>query len=240
VLYGIFGDIHANLPALEVVLEALDREDVDRYLCLGDLVGYGADAQACVDRVRSLKPIIVGGNHDWGAAGRLSLNYFNKVAGETLRWTRRALDKESLAWLADLPLVQRVGDKITLAHSTLHEPQQFDYIFTSDDAYRSFRRLTTPLGFVGHSHVPVTFFDGDPIRYSTASVLDLGARRALANVGSVGQPRDENADAAFGVYDSETARLRVLRVPYDVDRAAQAILDAGLPGLNATRLRLGR
>ncbi len=239
-LYGILGDIHANLPALEAVLEALGQEEMDRLLCLGDIVGYGADPAACVERIRALKPILVGGNHDWGAGGRLSTNYFNQAAAETIVWTRRALSNEQREWLAGLPLVQRVGDKITLAHSTLHEPERFDYIFTAYDAYLSFRHLTTPLAFVGHSHVPVTFFDGDPIRFSTGDVQDLGARRAICNVGSVGQPRDENADAAFGLYDSETARLEVRRIAYDVDAAARAILEAGLPPLNATRLRMGR
>jgi diadenosine tetraphosphatase ApaH/serine/threonine PP2A family protein phosphatase len=240
VLYGILGDIHANLPALEAVLEAFDDHDVDRVLCLGDIVGYGAQAAECIERVRALQPILVGGNHDWGVGGRLSLNYFNKAAAEAIVWTRKVLSEETRRWLAELPLVQRVGDKCTIAHSTLHEPERFDYIFTAYDAYLSFRHLTTPVGFVGHSHVPVTFFDGDPIRFSTAEVQNLGARRAICNVGSVGQPRDENPLAAFGLYESETAHLRVLRIPYDVDAAARAILDAGLPPINAARLRVGR
>lgn len=239
-LYGIFGDVHANLVALRAVLDALDGEGVEAYLCLGDVVGYGAQPRECIDLVRQLKPSVVAGNHDWGVAGRLSLNYFNKAAGEAVEWSRTKLSQQDLEWLAELPLTQRIADKITLAHSTLHDPQTFDYIFTAYDAYLSFRHLTTPLAFVGHSHVPVTFFDGDPIRYSTRQVLDLGARRAIVNVGSAGQPRDENPEAAYGLYDSETTRLEIRRVSYDVEASMRSILDAGLPSINAARLKLGR
>lgn len=239
-LYGIFGDVHANLAAFRAVLDALDDEGVEAYLCLGDIVGYGAQPKECLDLVRELDAAVVAGNHDWGVAGRLSLSYFNKAAGEVVEWSRTVLGREDLEYLAQLPLTHRVADKITLAHSTLHDPQVFDYIFTAYDAYLSFRHLMTPLGFVGHSHVPVTFFDGDPIRYSTREVQDLGARRAIANVGSVGQPRDENPHAAFGIYDSETTRLEVRRIAYDVETSIRTILDAGLPSINAARLKLGR
>ncbi len=237
--YGIFGDVHSNLPALNAVIAALEAEEVDAYLCLGDIVGYGAEPKACIERIRDLGTILVGGNHDWGVAGRLSLAYFNEAAKAAIEWTQTVLPPADLAWLGSLGLVRRVGD-VTLAHSTLHEPEHFDYIFTPYDAYLSFRHLMTTVAFVGHSHVPVTFYDGNPIRFTTAEEIEIGDRRALANVGSVGQPRDENPDAAFGIYDTESRILTLHRVPYDVEHSVAAILDAGLPPILGERLRLGR
>ncbi|MFV1959025.1 MAG: metallophosphoesterase [Planctomycetota bacterium] len=237
--YAILGDIHSNLAALRAVAAALEAETIDGYLCLGDVVGYGADPKACIDIVRDLGSILIGGNHDWGTAGRISLAYFNGPARAAIEWTQGVLSPADRVWLGGLSLMRRVGD-ITLAHATLHEPQVFEYIFTPYDAYLSFRHLTTSVAFVGHSHVPVTFYDGNPIRYSTDVRFRLIDRRAIANVGSVGQPRDENPDAAYGVFDTETRVLMLHRAEYDVEQSMARIVDAGLPPILAERLRIGR
>jgi diadenosine tetraphosphatase ApaH/serine/threonine PP2A family protein phosphatase len=239
VRYGVFGDVHANIAALDAVLDALAKAGAESYLCLGDIVGYGADAQACVARVRELDPVIVGGNHDWAVAGRLDLDWFNAPARAAVLWTRKVLSASDVAWLASLELL-RVHDGITLAHSTVHDPGVFDYLQTPYDAYMSFQRLTTDRAFVGHSHVPITFFDGPVITYSLESPLSLAGARSLSNVGSVGQPRDEDPRAACGIYDSDTSTLELLRVPYDIEATAANIRRAGLPALLAERLRLGR
>ncbi len=237
--YGILGDIHANLQALEAVFGALDEAGVSRFLCLGDLVGYGADPAPCIDLVRARGAALVGGNHDWAVAGRLSLDYFNRPARAALQWTRRILPRDTLAWLGGLDLV-RVAEGVTLAHGTVHEPQLFDYLTTPYDAYLSFRAMETDIGFVGHSHVPVTFFDGHPVSYTVDTEIPLAGRRALANVGSIGQPRDEDPRAAYGIYDSVSGVLRIHRVAYDIDGAAARIREAGLPEILAERLHLGR
>lgn len=239
VRYGVFGDVHANLAALEAVLAALRAEQVEGWLCLGDLVGYGADARACVEIVRELDPVLVGGNHDWAVAGRLDLDWFNMAAREAVVWTQRVLPREHVQWLGSLPLL-REHDGITLAHSTVHEPEKFDYLQTPYDAFESFRQMRTTRGFVGHSHVPITFFEGPAITYSLETPLQLGTARSLSNVGSVGQPRDEDPRAACGIYDSEMQVLELLRVPYDVEATARAIRAAGLPGVLADRLHQGR
>ncbi len=238
--YGIFGDVHSNLQALRAVVEALEAERLDGLLCLGDLVGYGADPGPCLEIVRELDPYLVGGNHDWGVAGRLSLTYFNPVARTAIEWTREALPAEAVAWLGSLDVTGMAGEHIVLAHSTVHDPHLFEYLVTPYDAYLSFRHLTTDLAFVGHSHVPATFFDGNPVTPVYETEVDLAGRRAIANVGSVGQPRDGNPNAAFGVYDEETGRLTLHRVAYDVERAAARIRKAGLPEILADRLHLGR
>lgn len=237
--YGILGDVHSNLAALEAVLATLERAQVGRYLCLGDVVGYGADAQACVARVRELDPVIVGGNHDWAVAGRLSLEFFNAPARTAILWTRKALPRKDVAWLGSLELTT-TADGLTLAHSTVHDPGVFDYLQTPYDAYLSFRSLTSPHAFVGHSHIPITFFDGTTITYTVEERIELAGRRSISNVGSVGQPRDEDPRAACGILDTDTQVLEIRRVPYDVESTAARIRAAGLPALLAERLRLGR
>lgn len=237
--YGVLGDIHSNLTALDAVLAALERAGAQRYLCLGDIVGYGADAEACVERVRALAPSLVGGNHDWAVAGRLALDYFNAPARAAIQWTRKVLSRRDVAWLGSLELTLEVDD-VTLAHSTVHDPGVFDYMQTPYDAYMSFQRLRTPHAFVGHSHIPITFFDGPVITYSIEPRILLAGQRSISNVGSVGQPRDEDPRAACGILDTDTGMLDVLRVPYDVELIAARIRQAGLPALLADRLRLGR
>lgn len=237
--YGVFGDIHSNLAALHAVWEAMERERVDGYLCLGDIVGYGADARECVALVRDLDPVIVGGNHDWAVAGKLGLEYFNIQAQAAIVWTRRALHDEDIGWLGNLPLTATVGD-ITLAHGTVHNPPAFEYMQTPYDAHLSFQELQTRTAFVGHSHIPVSFFDGTPITYSIDARIEFGERVCIANPGSVGQPRDEDPRASFAIFDAERRVLEIRRVEYDIGRTIGGILRAGLPVLLGERLRIGR
>jgi diadenosine tetraphosphatase ApaH/serine/threonine PP2A family protein phosphatase len=239
VRYGILGDIHSNLAALRAVADRLATERVDRVLCLGDVVGYAAEPAECIALVRELDPVLIAGNHDWAAGGRLSLDFFNPAAATAILWTRRALAESDLAWLAALPVSLVEGD-VTLVHSTVHDPEVFDYLQTPYDAYLSFQALRTRAAFVGHSHVPITFFDGVPILYTIDEEVRFGDRRTISNVGSVGQPRDEDPRAAFGVYDSDARILRIHRVPYDVEATIAKIQAAGLPPLLGERLRLGR
>jgi diadenosine tetraphosphatase ApaH/serine/threonine PP2A family protein phosphatase len=240
VRYGIVSDIHSNLEALEAVLESLRGENIDAYLSTGDIVGYGADPEACVARIRELDPHIVAGNHDWAVAGRLSLDFFNSYAREAIEWTRGRLDRGALAWLGALRLVKKVG-KVTLVHATLDCPENFDYLLTAYDAFKSLEVLETPVCFVGHSHIPVTFAENGKVTFSFAADFDLSlVRKAIVNAGSVGQPRDGNPHASFGIYDSEENRVQVRRVPYDLAGATRKILAAGLPQILAERLWLGK
>ena len=238
--YGIFADIHANEPALDAVLGALEKEGVDRLLCLGDLVGYGADPRACVERIRGLGMPVIAGNHDWAVAGRLGLEYFNPHARAAVLWTREQLAPDDLAWLAGLE-TRQIHGAFTLAHGTVHEPDAFEYMTTGYDAYRSFLAMETDVGFVGHSHVPVAFFfDGTSVTYSVEPELETAGRRVLANPGSVGQPRDEDPRAAYLIYDEDAHRIHLRRIAYDIEAAAERILAAGLPAILAERLHIGR
>lgn len=238
--YAIISDIHSNLEALDAVLQAVRGESIDRYLSTGDIVGYGADPEACVARMRSLDPVIVAGNHDWAVAGRLSLDFFNSYARDAIEWTRTRLGAEDLRWLGGLPLTRRWAE-ITLVHATLNGPENFDYLLTAYDAHLSLEILDTPLCFVGHSHVPVTFAQNGTVTFSFASEFHLeDAAKAIVNAGSVGQPRDGNPDASFGIYDSSTRVVEVRRVSYDIGAASRKILAAGLPPVLAERLWLGK
>ena len=237
--YGVLGDIHSNLQAFQAVLEELETEKVDGYLCLGDLVGYGGDPKPVLDIVRELDPVLVAGNHDWAVAGRMSLNYFNQQARAAIHWTRGVLASEDVDWLGSHTPLTKVDD-ITLAHGTVHEPDCFDYLQSPYDAFLSFQVLTTETAFVGHSHIPVSFFDGNPITWTVETHIEMEGRRTISNVGSVGQPRDENPKASFGVFDSESRVLDVRRVEYDVEAASARIIEVGLPPILGDRLHVGR
>jgi len=203
-------------------------------------VGYGADPEKCVKRVRDLGTTVVAGNHDWAVADRLSLDYFNPYAREAIYWTQERLGDGDIRWLHDLPLIHEVGD-ITLVHGTLYGPENFDYLLTSYDAHLSFQLMRTPLCLVGHSHVPITFILDGTVTFSFDQRTDLcGVEKAIINPGSVGQPRDENPKASFGIFDTETQVFETERVEYDIESATSKILRAGLPEVLAERLWLGK
>ncbi|MFO0934110.1 MAG: metallophosphoesterase family protein [Planctomycetota bacterium] len=239
--YAILGDIHSNVEALRAVLDALDQQPFNGLLCTGDLVGYGASPREVIRLVRDLEPtVLVGGNHDWAAAGRLPLEYFNPFARDAILWTRKVLDRHDLEWLGRHPALVMRGE-VTVSHGTIHDPEAFDYLQSAYDAHLSFSQLRTPYAFVGHSHVPVTFRSGTAVTYMIGDVIELGdAAQAVMNVGSVGQPRDEDPRAAYGIFDVKTRTLEVHRVEYDVEAAAARIRDAGLPEFLGDRLRIGR
>ena len=240
--YGIFGDIHGNLHALTAVLEAYETEAIDTYLCTGDLVGYGAFPTECVDTTRDLCAHVVAGNHDFAVCDRLSLEFFNSYAKSAVLWTRAALSAENLAYLRGLPLLVPIDDDTTLAHATIYDSHAFDYIQTQYDAHLSLQELKTTCGFVGHSHIPITFYLRDGVvSWTMEPVIDLEqCEKVLVNVGSVGQPRDENPQAAYAVFDTDERKIWVKRVDYDVDGAVAAIEKNNLPRILGERLRLGK
>lgn len=238
--YAILADVHGNYDALEAVLEDAEEGGADAYICLGDIVGYGAEPDLCVDAIRGLRGAVVAGNHDFAAVDKTSIEYFNNDARDAVLWTRTAISDEQRDYLAGLEMTA-VVDGLTLVHSTLHAPEMFNYVLNPYDAELCLQHLTTQLCFLGHSHSPIIFLETNRIEpvFDTSFEIEPG-QRALINVGSVGQPRDQNPHAAYGLYDTQTRRFELRRAAYDVDSAVRKILDAGLPGANALRLRLGR
>lgn len=245
---AIFGDIHANLEALDAVLEDAAREGCGNNLaCLGDIVGYNADPSACLEKVKALGCPTVKGNHDYEAISTRDLVGMNPVATMALSWTRDHLSEEQKDWLKRLPYVkERIADlnDITIVHATMDRPMRWEYILNTSDSSFSFERQSTPLCFHGHTHVPRTFIK-DPVTGrilqvpDTEIVLEPG-RLYFINPGSVGQPRDGDWRASYAVYTPELSLIQIKRVEYDIRTAQDKIRAAGLPDRLADRLAAGR
>lgn len=238
--YGILSDIHSNLEALEAVLSALGSERVDRLLCAGDLVGYGADPVPCVKRLRSNGVVAVCGNHDWAAVGRMPLDWFNEQAAAAARWTQGHLTSEEKAFLNELPLAWTDG-QVSLVHGSFCEPAEFHYVMDFQEARLCLDLQKTPVAFIGHTHVPGFFQEeAGQVRFARPGRITLQqGRRTLVNVGSVGQPRDGDPRAAYCVYDSEGGSIEIRRAAYPLERTQEKIRMAGLPEFLAARLATG-
>jgi diadenosine tetraphosphatase ApaH/serine/threonine PP2A family protein phosphatase len=240
VRYAILSDIHGNLEALRAVLDdCADRADA--VLCLGDVVGYGADPLACVELVAERAQAIVGGNHEYAVAGRLGLEWFNRYARAAAEWTRERLDDDHRAYLRALPLVSEIDDA-TLVHASPAQPEEWDYLVSAEDGFAAFPHFATRWCFVGHSHLPGAWSLGSSGPEHDPGGLTVQAergRRYIVNVGSVGQPRDRDPRAAYVVWDVEAGRAELRRVVYDVDAARRKIVAAGLPRFLADRLAAG-
>lgn len=241
--YGVLGDIHGNISALRTVLERMRAEGVDQVLSVGDVVGYGGAPRECIQLLRDVGAIVVKGNHDAACTGELDDRHFNVHARTAVRWTQTVLGTEDIEWLRSLPLVATL-EHCQVAHGTLFRPELYDYILSTTDADPSLDVMERPVCFVGHSHVPIALLRlrEEPGRtaYSLDGDIDVGeAHVSLVNVGSVGQPRDEDPRTAYAMYDTEAERVCIYRVDYDIEREAQRIRAAGLPGVLADRLHLG-
>ena len=239
--YAIISDIHGNIQALEAVLERIADLGVDRLLCLGDIVGYGARPGECILRVRKACGIVLLGNHDAAAVGRTSIDYFNPVARSAIEWTTRALSAEDVEYLKGLPLVHDNGD-LAVTHATYSNPETWEYLFSTFDASIEFDLFKGEILFYGHTHYPIVFeLEGSEINHHQVGELTFRRGcRYLVNVGSVGQPRDGNPDACFLVFDPDDRHIEFHRVPYDVEGAQRDILGTSIPEELARRLSLGR
>jgi len=239
--YAIFSDIHANLEALEAVLEDAAERQCTHFVCLGDVVGYNANPHECLDRVRQMDCPIVKGNHDEQASLIESSRDFNELAEHAINWTREHLDEEDKQWLRDLRYQRQVRD-FTIVHATLDTPEQWGYVFNNLDATASFTYQHTTACFFGHTHVPMAFIrEESGVRRVGVDQLTIdAARKYFINTGSVGQPRDGDWRAAYCVYHVEKNVVEQRRVKYDIATAQKKIVQAGLPALLAERLALGR
>jgi diadenosine tetraphosphatase ApaH/serine/threonine PP2A family protein phosphatase len=247
---AVLSDVHGNLEALNAVLEDVCARQADQIVFLGDAVGYGADPEACMAKIREKANVVLAGNHDHAAALDEEFNEFNPEARESLEWTRSVLSDSIRSYLAELPL-WRSSRLIMLAHGSPANPEQWDYVLNQSQAARAFATCPHRLMFIGHSHLPNAFveleykrmFAGEIRRVEQVPpnrVLVEEQYRYLFDVGSVGQPRDHDPRASYGLYDSDAGEYRLIRVPYDVDKAAEKIRSAGLPEASAERLAQGR
>lgn len=246
---GILGDVHGNLEALTAVVQAMRSEGpIDEWVQVGDLVGYGPEPSACIDVVRDLRATVCLGNHDAAVLGLLDTAYFNNFARAAIQWTKTRLRTQDLEYLRGLQLVVRRPERAyTVVHGTLHMPEQFGYVISPVEALDSLALQQTRYCFVGHSHVPAIYMmrNGDPRDLDAPPVqseIEVSTRdhaKVLMNVGSVGQPRDEDPRAAYAILDTEREIASIRRVAYDIGGVQRKIRKAGLPEMLANRLSLG-
>jgi predicted phosphodiesterase len=238
--FAILGDIHANLEALQAVLADAEEFGCDQYVCLGDVVGYGASPSECLEMIKNLNCPTVKGNHDEGCSQEDSLDDLNPLAQAALYWTRAQLSEEQKQWLRDLKMVRQVRD-FTIVHATLDSPNNWCYVTNRFDAMASLSYQFTQLCFYGHTHVPRIFEKSNSVRANSSNETSLvKGIKYFINAGSVGQPRDGDWRAAYAVYDVDQQLVQIRRVEYDIALAQQKIKDAGLPEMLAERLALGR
>ena len=237
--YAVISDIHSNWEALETAFEAIKKRNVKQVICLGDVVGYGANPSECLARVKKEAWEMVMGNHDRAIEDIELRSYFSPHAREAIEWTAPRLNSDEKKFIRTFTemVIDREED-MTLTHGSVHEPKEFHYLFREEDAEPSFERLETHFGFFGHTHIPSLFSRklGEG-KYLPAGIYQLDAKdQYLINPGSVGQPRDRNPQLSFAFFDSDDLTLEIVRLDYDNQKAAQKIRKAGLPAYLADRL----
>lgn len=238
---AILGDIHANIDALDAVIDDARSRSCTDFVCVGDVVGYNSKPAECIARVRELNCVTVRGNHDHYCSYNENLDDFQPLAASVIEWTRRQLSEEDGRWLRDLPYKKAVQG-LMLVHSTLDMPESWGYVFDELSAEANFHCQMTPICFHGHTHVPI-IFERQPTHVTRidpqSMKLALGSKY-FVNVGSVGQPRDGDPRSAYVIYEPKTRMLEYVRVAYDVQAAMERNLKAGLPERLAHRLAQGR
>jgi len=239
--YAIISDVHANLEALHAVLKDREKENIDELLFLGDSVGYGPDPNLCIAMLHERAGILLAGNHDRGAVALIDISSFNPLARAALNWTSDILTEKSKTLLQELPLIAAVKkDNLFLVHASPCEPGKWHYITNEFNAFTAFRHFQEKICFVGHAHRPLIAEqagDGSIIIHQERVIMnDRG--RYLVNVGSVGQPRDGNRDAAYAILRGNSITIK--RVSYDIVVTQKKMQKAGLPEYLINRLAVGR
>jgi diadenosine tetraphosphatase ApaH/serine/threonine PP2A family protein phosphatase len=229
---AIISDIHGNLAALNRAMEEIDRLAPEEIICLGDIVGYGAHPNECIDIVRRRCSVVLRGNHDAAAVDLSVAAFFTTHARIAAEWTHRHLEGSHQAWLEGLPLSARRG-KLLFVHASPLDPEEWNYVLDLGEVRRALGAFSEAVCFIGHSHVPGVF---------SAQGLEVAVKREeryIINVGSVGQPRDGDSRLSFGMFDSERWHYDNIRLEYDVEQARRSILEVGLPRILGDRLRAG-
>src|SRR5207248_7206553 len=238
---AILTDVHANIEALAACVAAAEQGGADRFVCLGDTVGYGANPNEACDLIRQRCEFSVLGNHDAAVAGRMDYSYYYAAAREVLDWTALHLSKENLEWLRGLPY-QHLEDSVTWGHGSPRDPAAFEYVFALEQAEDLVARAgqLAHLTFIGHSHLQRAFQLGEQVRDVWSDRVRIEAGRTyLCSIGSCGQPRDYDPRACYGIWDDQTRVVEFHRVQYDAEKTARKILEAGLSPHFARRLLHG-
>jgi predicted phosphodiesterase len=243
---AVISDIHANLPAFETVLAEIDKDPPDEIWCLGDVVGYGAQPNECSELAKERTDVCLAGNHDLAALDALDISTFSPAAAEAALWTRNALSADAREFLGGLEATDESRD-VAMYHASPRDPV-WEYVLWPEQAGECIARQASRVALIGHSHVALCFRaddDGDVDATQGAQVvagttLDIAEGEWLLNPGSVGQPRDGDPRAAWIMLDSEAWTAGYQRVEYPVDKAAESIIEAGLPEHLGRRLAVGQ
>jgi predicted phosphodiesterase len=239
---GIFSDTHSNLEALGAVMGKLREEKLDKLICLGDTVGYGANPNECCDIVRDVAAFTILGNHDAAVAGRMDYSYYYDAARNALDLHASMLTAPNMAWLKSLPYEVR-EEHMAFCHGSPVNLEEFDYIFAPEQAAHclpEFDRLAD-VTFIGHSHLCKAFaLDREEVHEVVSTRFEVRkGMRYVVSVGSVGQPRDYDPRASYVTYDSSTRQFEFKRVAYDVESAARKIFESKLERNFGNRLFIG-
>ncbi len=242
---GIISDIHSNIEALTVCLDWLDAHDIEEIICLGDVVGYGADPNPCCELIRENCKVTLLGNHDAAVIGVMDIGYYYAAAKDAIYWTRAQLTPDNFQWLYSLPYTH-VDDEVDASyfHSAPIRPSGFYYVVQTKDAlaHTAIYDKLKAYNFVGHSHLPNQYMINDKkAKDVTGRALTAKKnRKFIVNVGSVGQPRDRDPRLCFGVFDTDSMTFVHHRLDYNVEGASAKILQAGLDKKFAKRLFVGQ
>jgi predicted phosphodiesterase len=229
---ALLSDIHSNLEALTKALEIIDQKSVDEIICLGDIVGYGANPNECIELIRQRCSAVLKGNHDEALLNESVTARFTEDARSAIVWTRKQISKEYISYFRTLSL-SIIKDDLLFVHASPCYPEQWKYILEDNAAINAFQCFSESLCFIGHTHVPAIFSIAGQVCSLTKG------ERYLVNVGSVGQPRDRIPDLSFGIFDKDTWSYENIRSPYDVETAVDKIFNSGLPPRLGHRLRMG-
>lgn len=239
---AIISDIHSNLEALQAVLKDIKKRRIKKIFCLGDIVGYGANPNECLEICLRESDAIVAGNHDWAVVDKTDISHFNPVAVQAIRWTKKQVTSANAEKLKCLPLTQATNG-LLLVHAAPRKPEEWPYLTAFADFQEAFNAFTETICFIGHTHIPCGMFQDansytDVIRENPFPLIPR--RRFIINVGSVGQPRDYDPRASYGIYDGNKNIMEIIRVEYNIPLTEQKINEAGLPEILAQRLSTGK
>jgi len=236
--YLILSDIHSNLAALNACIDDAEDKEIDKIICLGDIVGYAAKPNQCIEILRKKKAICILGNHDAACINKIELNWFNSLARFCIEWTIKELKKENKEFLLKLP-EKFCTQEFFAVHGSPFSPLK-EYM-DEEIAFLSFQEISQNILLCGHSHIPFIIEQGKemlPIKGNKA--ISLKNSRFVISVPSVGQPRDFDSRAGYAILDLEKMLIEIYRVKYDIEQTIEEILSASLPKIFAERLRFGR
>ncbi|RKX28395.1 MAG: metallophosphoesterase [Candidatus Zixiibacteriota bacterium] len=239
---ALISDIHGNLEALSAILREIEQLQVDDIFCLGDVIGYGCDPGACLDLVDKYASVKLMGNHEFAVLKRLSTDSYTPAAKVSTEWTKQQLTDRELTMIAEYQMLHEF-EGITLVHSSPVAPDKWQYILSADQAEPAFDHFSGNICFYGHTHMPMIFRempDSSPRQQTGHDFDPADDTRYLVNIGSVGQPRDNDPRACFVSYDLENSEIKFHRVEYDITKTQGKMTNAELPDVLVQRLAVGR